>query len=277
MSTKRIFPCALMLAVLGFGVARAQEHLPPPEPMDSTKAPAATPADALPAPGVPANQSNWITYTKPDCCGPVGANGPIQMELFVRAGPSLPVEGAIFGHVLATGWDIDVGGRSLFFNTQMDAAWAIDLGVSNINNPGQHSDFILPFFVTTSTGAPATTATAVTVRDLNRTFFDASFGREWFFWKGGSSCHNAGWRFGIDGGGRYGTAKVEFNQITHRTDPVGGAFVSLHGDLEYPCGCCTFLVGFRTEWAYNWMHILQIQNNSDMEDVNFLITAGVRY
>ena len=68
----------------------------------------------------------------------------------------------------------------------------------------------------------------------------------------------------MDAGGRYGSAKIEFHEITHQTSTVGGAFVALHTELEYPCGCCTFLVGFRTEWAYNWMHILQIQNNSDL-------------
>ena len=62
------------------------------------------------------------------------------------------MEGSVFGHVLATGWDIDVGGRSLFFNPQMSAAWAIDLGLSNINNQGQRSDIMVPFFVTPAPG-----------------------------------------------------------------------------------------------------------------------------
>ncbi len=54
-------------------------------------------------------------------------------------------------------------------------------------------------------------------------------------------------------------------------------FVGLSSDVEIPCGCCTFLAGMRGEWGYNWADILQHQNSSDLQDVNILFTAGVRF
>jgi hypothetical protein len=280
MSTKRIFPCALVLAVLGFGVARAQEMLPASQSPQSSQGPATTPAEALPAPHGPTGPSDWMTYTRPDCCGPLGANGPILMEVYMRSGVSLPAEGKVFGHVLETGWVIEGGGRSLFFNPQMDAAWSVDLSLSNVWNHGQRSDISVPYHLQfpNATGTGSTTVTPnVTIHNLNRTFVNASFGHEWYIWRAGNGCNDAHWRWGMDAGGRLGSVKIEFNEILHHNDVAGGMFVALHTDLEVPCGCCTFLAGFRVEWDYTWMDILQSQNNSDMEDVNFLITAGIRF
>src|SRR5262245_54848733 len=120
MSTKTIIPCALLLAVLAGGLARGQEMASSPAAMQPPPGPAVTPADAVPgaSPSLPGTLSSWITYVKPDCCGPIGGNGPIMAELFLRSGVAVPVEGAIFGHILETGWVIEGGGRSLFFNLQ---------------------------------------------------------------------------------------------------------------------------------------------------------------
>src|SRR5713101_4542605 len=129
MSTKLIFPCALVLALVGIRAAHAQDLLPPPVRLDSGVATGTayveTPAPATTRP--PPTLSSWLAYPRLECCGPIGGDGPIQAELFVRTGPSLPVEGPIFGHVLETGWKVEGGGRSLFFNPTMDAAWNIDL------------------------------------------------------------------------------------------------------------------------------------------------------
>src|SRR5262249_48141453 len=111
----------------------------------------------------PKGLSDWILYTRPECCGPIGANGPINTELYIRTGPCLPVGGGIFGHTLKTGWMIDGGGRSLFFNPQLDAAWTIDLGVSNIYNQGQHADIKIPIPTSPTATTPAS------IRNLNRT------------------------------------------------------------------------------------------------------------
>jgi hypothetical protein len=234
----------------------------------------------VPPPTVPAaaGLSSWILYSQHDCCGPIGGNGPIREELFLRSGVSLPAEGAIFGHVLETGWVIEGGGRSLFFNPEMDRAWAVTLSISNINNHGQRSDFKIPYHVILPSGVSTTTVTTdVTVRELNRTFANISLGEEWYLWGSADCCTEPRFRVGIDAGGRLGSAKIRFNELRHHSDVVSAVFVALHGDLEIPRGCCTFMLGFRVEWDYTWMDILQIQNNSDLEDVNFLVTAGVRF
>jgi hypothetical protein len=221
---------------------------------------------------------DYLTYNRPDCCGPIGGSGPIHTEIFLRGGPSLPVEGSIFGHVLETGWLIEGGGRSLFFNTNMDRAWAVDLSLSNVNNHGQRSDILIPYrlLLPSATGGNAIVPTPVTVRELNRTFANISGGREWYLW-GSAADNGPTWRVGMDVGGRLGTARVKFSEIQHHNDTIGGVLIALHTDVEIPKGCCTFLFGFRAEWDYTWMDILQIQNNSDLEDVNFLITAGIRF
>src|SRR5438105_13021021 len=133
MSVRNVCPWAVIAMVLGVGVGRAQmpdrlagaEPATAPAPMPGVAPPSMlnTPADR-PA---PARLSSWITYSKPDCCGPIGRDGPIKMELYIQSGISMPVEGAYFGHTLETGWVIQGGGRSLFFNSEGMRAWVVDL------------------------------------------------------------------------------------------------------------------------------------------------------
>jgi hypothetical protein len=346
MSAKQFFSGALVLTVVGFGAARAQDPLAPrgggtngptssggaaggfnaplfqggspgmtytPQPgggapgamysapyggtpgaqygaMPSSSAPDQGTSPA-PAHGIP-HLSDWITYTCSDCCGPVGG-GPIRTELFVRSGISIPVAGKIFRHVLEDGWDIEAGGRTLFFNPEKTAAWAIDLGLTNINNHGQHSDIHIPLtvLVPNSTGTGATSVSfgsgglpGVTVRELNRTYVNAGFGREWYMFGQDCGCGDCGdcgggfrWRFGVDGGGRWGTARIKYHELPHRVDVIGGVYAAAHTDLEYSCGCCTFLTGFRLEWGYTWSDILRRGNIADVEDLNLMLTLGVRY
>jgi len=275
MSTKPVFSCALMVALVAVSAPRAQDLLPPPTQIAENSSPFNEPEPAPPPETrPPATLSSWLAYPRPECCGPIGGSGPIQYELFVRNGPSLPVEGATFGHVLETGWKVEGGGRSLFFNPTMDAAWNIDLSLDNTRFQGQHSDITIPLneFNSSST----THVVPVTLRNLNLTDVNVAFGREWYIW---APANGPGprWRIGLDGGATIGSVKAEFHEIQHRNDILGGAFVSLHTDLEVPYGCCTFLAGFRTEWRYDWMDILQSQNNSDLEELNFLVTFGVRF
>jgi hypothetical protein len=205
----------------------------------------------------------------------------------MRSGISLPVEGEIFGHVLETGWEVEGGGRSLFFNVETDRAWAIDLSLSNIFNRGQRSDIKVPYLVLLPTGTNPTTGlptgfqqigVPVSVRELNRTFANISVGREWYLWGNASNCNESRWRVGIDAGGSLGTAKIEFHELAHHTDTIGRMFVALSTDWECPCGgCCTFLAGVRLVWDYTWMDILQRQNDSDLEDLNIVFSFGVRF
>jgi hypothetical protein len=228
---------------------------------------------------------NWITYQRPGCCGPLGGDGPIQWETYVRAGASLPIEGAYFGHTLETGWLVEGGARVLFFDPPQENAWTVDFSVGNIYNHGQRSDLpsFLPFIkVPANTTNPITGQPnspilhlnfPVTVHALNRTFVNASFGREMYLW-GAANTDDITCRAGWDLGGRYGSAKLELNELTHRTDPIGGIFFAIHSDAEIPWGKVLYTAGFRLEWDYTWSHIL---HNGDVQDLNILITTGVRF
>ena len=84
-------------------------------------------------------------------------------------------------------------------------------------------------------------------------------------------------RLGIDGGGRWGTAKAEFRDLRHFTDVIGAVYGAVHSDYELPRGCCTYFLGLRAEYDYTWSDILQIQNKSDVQDINLMVSLGVRY
>lgn len=293
MSAKTVFPCALVLALLGMAAARAQDVAAPPSGRDAYSAPTAGAGagtgEAVPPPSgpVPGQLSTWITYPRPGCCGPLG-DRPIATELFLRVGPSLPVKGEVFDGTLKTGWDIDGGGRVLFFNKVQDAAWIVDLSISNIYNQGRNPDLVFPTLFQVSNpnfnsnlppdpaANPATIPIQqVTIHNLNRTFVNFGLGREWY-WSLPAHAPQSKLRLGIDGGFRYGTARLELHETTHRTDNAYGAWVALSSDWEIPRGCCTFLVGLRAEWDYTWMDLLPLLD-TNLQDVNLLITGGVRF
>jgi hypothetical protein len=122
----------------------------------------------------------------------------------------------------------------------------------------------------------------VTVQSVNRTFATLGLGREWYLWgQGRVEGMNHGelpnWRVGAEVGGRYGTADLILNEIQRRTDNIGGFYLAIFSDLEYPWHCCTFMAGLRLEYAYTWDDVLQSPNPSDLQDLNLLITLGVRF
>ena len=283
MSTKIVFPCTLILAVLSGAAVRAQDYpampggLAPPLQPDAMTPPAVVAPETMPPlQGATPGLSQWMIYQRPECCGNVGCDGPIFGELYVLTGPEIPAQGKIFGKVLETGWDVQGGGRTLFFNPAMDRDWNIDLSVSNIFNRGQRSD------VTPALNLPGNAAPVpFSIKDANRTYVNAAFGREWYFHRAPDAWIK-NWRIGLSAGGRFGSEKVQLFQTTtgwnfHRTDVISGVFAALNTDVEIPCGCCTFLAGMRFEWGYTWSDILQEQNMSDVQDINILFTAGVRF
>lgn len=264
----------LAFSLLGLGTARAQESTtqgattpaftPPIAPTPSS-AQASTPA---PQDGMPPQLSNWITYTRPDCCGPIGGNGPITYDLYLRTGPVLPFGSGLLGRTLQAGWDVDGGGRTLFYNVPQDAAWFVDLGVSFMyNHSGNAADTFM------FNGEP----THVSV--LDRTWFNGGLGYEWYL-SGCKTSPGCRWKAGFEGGGRWGMARLDtYGNVTGQyyrlSDTIGAAFVALYTDVEIPCGCCTFEAGFRAEYDYTWMDI--IPQKDDVQDVNLLLTAGVRF
>jgi hypothetical protein len=66
--------------------------------------------------------------------------------------------------------------------------------------------------------------------------------------------------------------------VPHFTDVMGAVTASLHTDYEHPLkGCCSLFVGFRLEWAYNWMDVLGPGNGSDVQDLSLLLNAGIKF
>jgi hypothetical protein len=286
----------------------------PSTPASSSSAPAGTTAEGiaidegsppipppvLPPLGPPA--SPWLQYPRsPCCCGPVGGccSGPLGYEIFVRSGWVFPVGNSIFSKFLETGWDIEGGGRLLFFNPASTKAWTATVSVSNMfartgdaNQPIQLFNWAVNTAITIP-GQPnvpgsvqATTPVVVhvpqvtaTVSSLNMTFVNAGFGREWWLLGSANPGQQAGWnwRVGVDGGGRWGSAKVDFNEFQHHTDVVGGVYAAIHTDVEYPWRCGILFGGIRYEYNYIWTSLLQDQNNGDFQSMNLLLQLGARF
>src|SRR5262249_49729656 len=132
MSVKSVCLSTLVAALLGAGAVWGQQPLPSsgpggmPAPYGSPSAvytpdpPAAAPPggatsigdtgygvplppkDPQPAGGL----SSWITYEGPQCCGPIGGNGPIMMEAYGRTGVNFALGAGVFGKALAPGWEV---------------------------------------------------------------------------------------------------------------------------------------------------------------------------
>jgi hypothetical protein len=288
---KRYWLCALVPILLGVAAARAEY------PTTSSGADVSTGGTGGPPSGVTTSVtvdlpttpmppspglSSWIVGNQPGCCGPLGGNGPIQIEPYFRFGPSVPVHGFIFEKTLTTGWVFAGGGRSLFFDADQTAAWTIDLGLSNVANHGKSPEIRIPLrgiLVPTSNGQGAARIPLlpVTVESLNRTYANLGFGRECYLLGAANNCDGWNWKVGVDGGGRWGTERLETHELRHRSDVCGSLFAAAYSDVEYPCGGAVFQAGIRIEWDYNWSDILQLQNNSDMQDLNFLLNLGFRF
>jgi hypothetical protein len=298
MSTKPVFPCALLLALVGAGLAQAQPpedrratdyRVTPPDPIvATTSTPNMTGVNEVPPPTEtfpPPQPDKWVCYTCPDCCGPVGKDGPIRYELFFRTGPALNVGGGAASAVLAGGWMFEAGGRSMFFDADPVRAWTIELSASNIFNNGNRPNIQFIFggrINAAGVGVP----NLVSEAGVNRTYVNLSGGREW--WLVGTPCSSDWrWRAGADAGFRYGTCSNDFHdfnqggptnrgQIDRNSSITYGPFAAVHTDVEYPCNCCTFMAGLRAEWDYSRMNVIPLVNN-DIYDVNLLINLGLRY
>ncbi|HZU34820.1 MAG TPA: hypothetical protein VFA18_02865 [Gemmataceae bacterium] len=279
MNAKAAKLMALGVPLLCLATARAQDvplqGSAYPSPAMQPSAPSSTIAapgeqNVAPSDTTPGRLSDWITYTRPDCCGPVGGNGPITYDLYLRTGPVLPFGSSLLARSVEPGWEVDGGGRSLFYNTAGDAAWLVDIGVSYMYNHSGSQDLTFQF-----SGEPTHVAT------LHRTWVNVGLGYEWYL-QGCRTSPGLRWKLGVDAGGRWGMIRLDtFGDVTGQyfrlSDTIGAAYIGLHTDLEIPCGCCTFEVGFRAEYDYTWSDILPGQPQSDVQDENLLLTAGVRF
>jgi hypothetical protein len=210
----------------------------------------------------------WITYPQAYCCGPVGGDGPIKMEVFLRVGTISPVGGSTMDRALRTGWEIEVGGRSLFFNVPRDRAWTVGLSIANGNNTGANANVVFPGFTNPEN-----------VFGFNRTWANLALGREYFLHPITSNTAKSLWA-GWDASFRYGTVRVDgFNTVLltstrHNSRQFGDA-IAVHTDLECPGGACTFRAGIRLEYSYDWISVYG--SHSDFGAINILGTVGVRF
>jgi hypothetical protein len=243
-----------------------------------------------PPPLLPLN--NWLAYkATPMCCCFQGRHGPIHTEIFLRNGLAFVTGNSILGQVLKTGWDIDGGGRALFFNPQETRAWVVTLGVSNINNTAREnptsytvhnvvvrSGFFNPSTNTTNPVEVVVPQVNVTVGGYTQTFVNLAGGQEYYLLGSANPSQNClMWRVGWDFGGRWGTSRIDLNEVRHHTDTVGGMFGAVHTDLEYPFHCAILQAGIRLEYNYIWNDALQEQNPSDFQSINLLFSGGVRW
>lgn len=254
----------------------------PAQPEQLSNPPAPT-ADA-PIPAVtqpPQNQLPPGTVTSPwngpggtGCCGPVGGNGPIMSELFLRSGVNLPVAGGIFNNATQAGYVQQFGMRTLYFDPIGSKAWTLEGAIVYNYNNGSRSEYEFDIF-----------GTFAQIREFHRAGVHLAFGREYYLFTPGYQC-GKNYRAGLDVGGRYGYARANLNVVSEdgqtiefdrRSDVYGGVFVAFHTDVEIPLGqCFTFVTGVRTEWGYNFTDIIPTWD-SDLQDVNVMLNFGWKY
>jgi hypothetical protein len=286
MNAKALCTCALVLAVLGECAARAQDPQKAPAGGVSAPPPAAV-VDAGPAhlpapPGI----AGWLGCGCQDgSCSSCGTSGCIFGEAYVASGVAFPFGGGVFDKALHEGWTIEVGCRSDFFNLAQDAAWTIDLSLSNTHNQADSHAVAVPLLLLSppdpNTGAAVPPhATVASIHSLDRTFGNLTVGRVWYLNHSANVCGSK-WRAGFDVGGRWGIANVDMEDLNERArfrrhTTVGGTIVAAYSDVEVPWGCCLWLFGLRTEWDSNFMDLLQ-STDGKFQEINVLATVGVRF
>ena len=283
MKTNRLIGVMIMAAWLSGSAAfgqysGAQPIFPPPTPI----VPDAT-TEAQKEPEIPAGGglSDWVLYRRKCCEGGHGVYTPLYTELYLNAGPSVPVGGMTLSRELRTGWSITGGARALFFNEPQTRAWTVDLHVINTNESAGKQDTAFPllFFHNGQrsdqfTFEGNTGITNFKLQNSNRTLVGLGVGREWYLWQSALS-EGRHWRIGADAGGRYGSQTLALSTFGHLTDVIGSMYAAVHTDVEIPCRCCQFHAGVRFEWAYTWSDILQ--RTSDVQDISLLLTVGIRF
>jgi hypothetical protein len=235
--------------------------------------------------------SPWYT-DGPGCCGPVGRNGPVEYELYARTGPNWAFGSGAFTDRLNAGWTVAGGGRSLFYNRTGDAAWAFDIGLSYQYNRGTPNDMVNLFIRQPPQQNPITGAaeeqpdvlTSTRIRGLHRTAVTFAVGRDWWAWGPGNPGAEAGWnlRYGVDVGGRWGTAHVDLvpendpTQYARRQKVFQGVYLGFHTNFEVPVGGWIWCSGIRAQWGYDWMDIVP-PIKGDVQYVDLLVTTGFRF
>lgn len=279
-----------VLSSPGSGLPYMPSPMAQPGPTAVLTAPPGTAAHSqLPPGSVP---SPWCGGSPAGaaCCGPVGANGPVTYELYVRTGPNLIVGGSPnFSAALRGGWVVAGGGRTLLYDTTGDAAWALDLGVGYTYTRGDQNrvlDVFSPRETDPNTGllAGPDQIHPFRVRGLYRSSFNYALGRDWFLngpgYLGAEQASNT--RVGFDVGGRWGYSHVELVPVENprnylrRSGTTHGFFLGTNYTWEQPMGSWILVIGGRAEWGITFGNLVPPQNGN-LQDVNLLLTIGVRF
>lgn len=283
MKTKRWLSVMILAAWLIGSAGNAQQPtdqpvFPPPSPLAVNGTPEQSPP---PGAAYTGGLSDWILYRRDCCKGRHGNLTPLYTELFLESGPSIPVGGMTLSRELKTGWSILGGARALFFNESQTCAWVVEGHIINTNESGgaQNTQFPLTFF---PNGVRSDEVVfegvagrkTFSIQNSNRTLVGAGLGRDWYLWRP-ADREGRMWRVGVDAGGRYGSHRINLSEFGHLTDVVGGMYAGAHAAMEIPLRSLTLRAGVRFEWAYTWSDILQ--RTSDVQDLNLLLTVGVRY
>ena len=206
-----------------------------------------------------------------NCCGPVGANGPIGEEVYVRFGVTIPQGDTLLVRNLKRGQTAQIGARTQFFDPSGDAAWAIDAHVAYFFNRGTNGDIV------TLETEP------VTIHSLHRTAVGLGFGRDWFLFRPGFilDTWDANFRLGADVGGRWGAGHVNFDTpfeeggYRRRYDVFAQAFGGLTATMEIPLGGWIWLIGGRVEADYTFSDLIPRQ--ASFYQYSGMGMLGVRY
>ncbi|WP_020471161.1 hypothetical protein [Zavarzinella formosa] len=216
-----------------------------------------------------------------DCCGPVGAHGPIGWETYIRSGPSIPFGRGLLADAMNTGWMTSIGSKSLFFDRDGTAAWVLDPHLTMTYNNGGPDK--LGFLRRVGTSGRNGVEDIVTVRNVLRYSVGLGGGRDWYSNLPGfvGGRWDAFYSYGVDGGGRWGTGHVDYQPITDPDgyrrvhDVFGQTYVGAHYNLNIPMGGWTFVTGGRVEVGYTFSDLYP--TGGSFWEVNFLFNVGVRY
>lgn len=247
-------------------------------------APAADPVGTLtglPAATVPpGSYPSPYHVDGPGCCGPLGMHGRVGYDLYTYAGANF-VFGDGLPEKLGLGWTVGGGVRTLFFNPDHTAAWALDYGLSFTHNGGQNEKDPATLFIRQT---PGDRVALSGVRGVYRTSFNFSVGRDvWLMGSGntggmqGTNCRVGGWV-----GGRYGTSHVdiipldEIDGYARRQNVFHGVFVGAHATADVPMGGWILFGGVRAEYGYDWTNLIPpLQGN--IHNINVQLSLGIRY
>jgi hypothetical protein len=244
-------------------------------------------------PGYPQGTYPSPYYTDgPGCCGPLGRDGRVGYEVHTYTGVNIPF-GTGLADLLNAGWTVGGGVRTLFFDPTHTRAWTIDLGLSYTHNWAAGEDDPVNVFLrsppTVNQFTGAVTAQPdrlvfTAIREVHRTSFNYSFGRDVWLWGSGNTGGMQGTnvRVGAWFGGRYGTSHVdqiplnEVNGYSRRQNVFHGIHVGAHATYEVPMGAWVGFGGVRAEYGHDWTNLTPpLQGN--IHYVNLQFTLGVRY